>query len=204
MWPVWENSGSLWSFCNGWDSSPGDQGRRPVISASATFPHYKLAARRPHCSAASWAGITSQPQLSLTQNFTQIDQGVFLLRASIWIWVAPLTSDLAFKKAALAAAFSTSWYCRLVMEKCELLFLCCQMKSMWEEPCITQGCFTAHLFVCVCRTVPQLSPCLQRDLEKLFMEWKSQSIMIEWITVNPKEFAEFSEFRTEISSQQQH
>lgn len=45
-----EKSLACLCFCNGWDLRPGDQGRWPVLSASATLQHYKLAARRPHCS----------------------------------------------------------------------------------------------------------------------------------------------------------
>lgn len=73
--PHWENSRLLLCFCNGWDASPGDQGRRPVLSASATLRHYKLAARKPHCSArsrlpgssAGLSGITPPATASFAQ-----------------------------------------------------------------------------------------------------------------------------------------
>lgn len=166
MWPVSENPGLLLCFCNGWDLSPGDQGRRPVISASTTFPHYKLAARRPHCSArsqlpSSSAGlsrITSQPQQAFTQivfkpgtpwafqflslNFRMVPSLQCPKKSHFLKWMcfsgscSPLTSDPAFMNVTLSVDFSTSWYCQLVTEKCELLSLCCQMKSMWEELCI--------------------------------------------------------------------
>lgn len=155
------NSGSLLSFCNGWDLSPGDQGRRPALSASATLPHYKLEAGRLHCCSRIWllaastgfGGIPSQSQtaaylpsgLSSEESFSPVN---LLLRK-------PLKFDLAFMNAALSVDFSTSWYRQLVMEKCELLSPCCQMKSMWEELCIIQACFTAHVLV----SLPVMSPC---------------------------------------------
>ena len=187
-------------FCNGWDSSPGDQGRRPVLSASATHRHYKLAACRLHCSAGcpvvQQDSVGSHPRHSkfppdrwpwmvpfLFPSLPVPPSGLCPQRSHFLKWMyfsekcAPLKSDLAFMNAALSVDFSTSWYCRLVMEKCELLSLCCQMKNMWEELCISQASFTEHVlvYVCVCvcvqRTVPELSACLYRDLVKLLIEY---------------------------------
>lgn len=83
LWLHVEKTLALCCAFNGWDSSPGDQERRPVLLASATLRHYKIAACRPHCSArsqlsgssAGLSGITSQPQRVSPRSVTM---GVFL------------------------------------------------------------------------------------------------------------------------------
>lgn len=59
--------------------------------------------------------------------------------------IRPVSSEESFSQvlsseiwSGLSVDFSTmTWYCLLAMEKCELLSLCCQMKSMWEELCVS-------------------------------------------------------------------